>query len=79
MAAAKVAGKVEEAPVVARLRERIARVFAYVEDVMAALLALCAPVLLGATALTLGRSVVGGGLPGRERSARPSWSLDSSP
>ena len=44
MAGAKVAGKVEEAPVVARLRERIARVFAYLEDVMyvglAALLAL---------------------------------------
>jgi uncharacterized membrane protein (DUF373 family) len=68
VAGAKVAGKVEEAPVVARLRERIARVFAYVEDVMylglAALLALCALALLGATALTLGRSVVGGGLPG---------------
>jgi uncharacterized membrane protein (DUF373 family) len=68
VAGAKVVGKVEEAPVVARLRERTARVFAYVEDVMyvglAALLALCALVLLGATALTLGRSVVGGGLPG---------------
>ena len=52
----------------ARLRERIARGFAYVEDVMyvglAALLALSALVLLGATALALGRSVVGGGLPG---------------
>jgi len=61
-------GKTEEAPGVARLREQIARVFAYVEDVMyvglAALLALSALVLLGATALTLGRSVVGGGLPG---------------
>jgi len=43
-------GKVEEAPVVARLRERIARVFSYVEDAMyvglAALLALSALVLL---------------------------------
>ena len=60
-------GKVEEAPVVARLRERIARVFSYVEDVMyvglAALLALSALVLLGTTALTLGHSVVGGVLP----------------
>src|SRR2546428_2014306 len=60
-------GKVEEAPVVARLRERIARVFSYVEDVMyvglAALLALSALVLLGTTALTLGHSVAGGVLP----------------
>ena len=67
MAGAK-SGKTEEAPGVARLREQIARVFAYVEDVMyvglAALLALSALVLLGATALTLGRSVVGGGLAG---------------
>ena len=49
MVAAKGA-KAEEAPVVARLRERISRVFAYVEDVMyvglAALLALSALVLL---------------------------------
>jgi uncharacterized membrane protein (DUF373 family) len=62
------AGKPDEAPVVARLRERIARGFAYVEDVMyvglAALLALSALVLLGATAVSLGRSAVGGGLPG---------------
>jgi uncharacterized membrane protein (DUF373 family) len=61
-------GKVEEAPAIARLRERIARVFAYVEDVMyvglAALLALSALVLLGATGLTLGRSLAGGALPG---------------
>ena len=53
-----------EAPVVARLRERIARVFSYVEDAMyvglAALLALSALVLLGTTALTLGHSVAGG-------------------
>ncbi len=57
----------EEAPVVARLRERIARIFSYVEDVMyvgvAALLALSALVLLGTAALTLGRSVAGGVLP----------------
>ena len=67
MAGAK-SGKAEEAPGVARLREQIARAFAYVEDVMyvglAALLALSALVLLGATALTLGRSVLGGELPG---------------
>jgi uncharacterized membrane protein (DUF373 family) len=66
VAGAKV-GKSDEAPVVARLRERIARGFAYVEDVMyvglAALLALSALVLLAATAVTLGRSAVGGGLP----------------
>ena len=55
----------------ARRREQIARVFAYVADVTyvgrAALLALGALVLLGATALTLGRSVVGGGLPSEHR------------
>lgn len=55
MAGAK-SGKVEEAPGVARRREQIARVFAYVADVTyvgrAALLALGALVLLGATALT---------------------------
>src|SRR5262249_31332832 len=66
VAAAK-SGKAEEAPGIARLREQIARGFAYVEDVMyvglAALLALSALVLLSATALTLGRSVVGDGLP----------------
>jgi uncharacterized membrane protein (DUF373 family) len=60
-------GKTEETPVVARLRERIASGFAYVEDVMyvglAALLALSALVLLGSTGLTLGRSVVGGAFP----------------
>jgi len=48
---------------VARRREQIARVFAYVADVTyvgrAALLALGALVLLGATALTLGRSLGG--------------------
>src|SRR5207253_1111890 len=47
--------------------EQIARVFAYVEDVMyvglAALLALSALVLLGTTAMMLGRSVFGGALP----------------
>jgi uncharacterized membrane protein (DUF373 family) len=68
VAAAKVAKAVDEAPGVARLREKIARGFAYVEDVMyvglAALLALSALVLLGATAVALGRSVIGGGLPG---------------
>lgn len=60
-------GKVEETPAIARLRERIAKVFAYVEDIMyvglAALLALSALVLLGATGLTLGRSLAGGVLP----------------
>ena len=59
-AGAKAGAKAEEGPVVARLRERIARVFAYVEDVMyvglAALLALSALVLLGTTALALARS-----------------------
>jgi uncharacterized membrane protein (DUF373 family) len=68
MAAAKAGGKAEEGPGVARLREQIARGFAYVEDVMyvglAALLALSALVLLGTTAMTLGRSVAGGALPG---------------
>jgi uncharacterized membrane protein (DUF373 family) len=67
-AGAKAGAKAEEGPVVARLRERIARVFAYVEDVMyvglAALLALSALVLLGTTALALARSVAGGALPG---------------
>jgi uncharacterized membrane protein (DUF373 family) len=60
-------GKEEEGPVVARWRERIARGFSYVEDVMyvglAALLALSALVLLGTTGVTLGRSLVGGALP----------------
>ena len=67
MAAAKVGKAVDEAPGVARLRERIARGFAYVEDVMyvglAALLAFSALVLLGTTAVTLARSVVGAGCP----------------
>jgi uncharacterized membrane protein (DUF373 family) len=67
VAGSKVGGKAEEAPIVARLRERIAKGFSYVEDVMyvglAALLALSALVLLGATALTLARSVIGGPLP----------------
>ena len=62
MVAAKGA-KAEEAPVVARLRERIARVFAYVEDVMyvglAALLALSALVLLGETGRPRGVNVLG--------------------
>lgn len=65
MAAAK-AGKAEEGPFVARLRERIARGFAYVEDViyvgLAAMLGLSALVLLGTTALTLARSIAGGAL-----------------
>jgi uncharacterized membrane protein (DUF373 family) len=60
-------GKTDETPVVARLRERIASVFAYVEDIMylglAALLALSALVLLGNTGVTLGRSLAGGALP----------------
>ena len=34
MTKAAAGGKVAEAPVVARLRERIARVFSYVEDAM---------------------------------------------
>src|SRR5262245_26643363 len=62
------AAKAEEAPAVARLREAIARVFAYVEDLLyvalAALLALSALGLLGSTALTVGRSMAGGALPG---------------
>ena len=66
MAAAK-AGKVEEGPLAARLREKIASGFAYIEDVMyvglAAMLALSALVLLGATAWTLSKSVAGGALP----------------
>jgi uncharacterized membrane protein (DUF373 family) len=61
-------GKADEEPVVARLRERIAQGFAYVEDVMylglAALLALSALVLLGNTGMTLGRSLAEGALPG---------------
>jgi len=61
-------GKIEEAPAVARLRERVARVFAYTEDLMyvglAALLALSALVLLGATGVALGRSLAGGIVPG---------------
>jgi uncharacterized membrane protein (DUF373 family) len=60
-------GKTDETPVIARLRERIAIGFAYVEDVMyvglAALLALSALVLLGNTGMTLGRSLTGGALP----------------
>jgi len=66
MATAKT-GKVEEGPALARLREKIAGGFAYIEDVMyvglAAVLALSALVLLGATAVTLGKSVAGGALP----------------
>jgi uncharacterized membrane protein (DUF373 family) len=66
MATAKT-GKVEEGPALARLREKIAAGFAYIEDVMyvglAAVLALSALVLLGATAVTLGKSVAGGALP----------------
>jgi uncharacterized membrane protein (DUF373 family) len=66
MATAK-AGKVEEGPALARLREKIAGGFAYIEDVtyvgLAAVLALSALVLLGATAVTLGKSVAGGALP----------------
>lgn len=66
MAAAK-AAKDGEGPVAARLRERIARGFAYVEDVMyvglAAMLGLSALVLLGTTAWTFARSVAGGTLP----------------
>jgi Phosphate-starvation-inducible E family len=58
------AGKAEEGPAVARLREKIARGFAYVEDViyvgLAAMLALSSLVFRGTTPLTLARSIAGG-------------------